>query len=105
MKNTNEITAIALKKRGWKQNPKNKNWYSKQTISGGTGNGKIKFKGPAYRLMPYKKTLPSPFMLDQGYVTCDDEIKNFHSEYHSLRDVDTLEELDKIIEAMEFKSK
>lgn len=105
MKKSNEITAEALRKRGWKKKRGSDNWYSKLTMSGKSGNGKIKFKGPAYRLMPYHKILPSAFMLDQGYMTSDDKFTRIYAEYRSLRDVDTLEELDKIMEAMEFKSK
>jgi len=102
-----EITARALKKRGWKQaKGKSKNyWYSKRTMSVKSGNGKIKFKAPSYRIDVYNKTLPSPCIFDQGYMTSGKDIAKIYAQYNYVRDVDTLEELDKLVEALEFKSK
>lgn len=84
-----KITDIALRKRGWKHKRKKginpKYWYYK-------GEHQDKYNGDNYRLDPYPN---SGFMFDIPYPNTD------MGGWSRLRDINTLEQLDNLVHALE----
>lgn len=112
------ITKEALRKRGWKQSRKGSNgsyWYHSPVLKGGFIKSP-KVKAPKFKLEDYNsrdekdkygKGIIGPMTFYQAHFTSD-TIKGkevFYPVYTGIRDVDTLEELDKIFGALEFTSK